>query len=70
MANVAQSERLRKEAKPHLYCPARGCLWLTGDGRRCPRHGGPPWTETWGALAKQISSGRITVEEAHEKERA
>jgi hypothetical protein len=66
MANVAQSERLRKEGRPELYCPVRGCLWMTGDGRKCPKHGGPSFTPQWRDLANRISRGDITVEEAHE----
>ena len=62
MANPAQAERLRKEKNPSLYCPR--CLWMTGDGRPCPRHGGPPWTSVWAELARQISRGELTVEEA------
>lgn len=66
--NVGQSERQRKEAKPHLYCPDRRCLWMTGDGRRCPRHGGPAWTKEWAELARQISRGALSAEEAREME--
>ncbi len=65
--NPGQSERLRKAAKPHLYCPT--CLWMTGDGRACPRHGGPPWTPAWQLLAQAISRGEISAEEAHRRER-
>jgi len=67
--NVGQSERQRKEAKPHLYCPDRRCLWNTGDGRRCLKHGGPPWTKTWAALAQRISRGEISADEARELEK-
>lgn len=35
-AQVAQ----RKREKPWLYCPVPRCLWRTGDGTLCPRHGG------------------------------
>lgn len=68
--NVAQAERLRKEKFPALYCPDRRCLFMTGDGRPCPRHGGPAFTKEWAILARQISRGDISVEEAHEKEKA
>ncbi len=38
--SVAKAARERKEKHPDLYCPATRCLWRTGDGSRCPRHGG------------------------------
>ena len=40
MSSIQVKVALRKEAKPELYCPERKCLWETGDGSRCPRHGG------------------------------
>jgi hypothetical protein len=64
MVSLQGSEARRKAEKPHLYCPDRRCLWMTGDGRRCPRHGGPTWTEEWSKTAKRISRGEITVEDA------
>ena len=36
-ANVAQTVRLAKEAKPELFCSKPGCLWRTGGGD-CPKH--------------------------------
>jgi hypothetical protein len=66
--NVGHSERQRRERKPHLYCPDKRCLWMTGDGRPCPRHGGPSWTREWADLARRISRGEITVEKAHKLE--
>lgn len=68
--SVQASTGKRKQEKPHLYCPAPKCLWMTGDGRRCPRHGGPAWTREWEELARQISRGDISVDEAHRKEGA
>lgn len=68
--NIAQAERVRKEAKPHLYCPESKCLWMTGDGRACPRHGGAPFTPEWADLARRVSRGEISVEEAHKRERS
>jgi len=64
--NLQGSEARRKEAKPNLYCPDPRCLWMTGDGRRCPRHGGPVWTKEWAELARKISSGLLTEDAAHE----
>lgn len=69
MANAAQAARERKEKKPQLYCPNPRCLWMTGDGRPCPNHSGPVWTDEWAVLARQISRGDITVEEAHAREK-
>ena len=66
--SVAKSERERKERNPHLYCPK--CLWMTGDGRSCPRHGGPAWTPKWQELARRVSRGDMTVAEAHREEAA
>lgn len=39
--NVQIRVALDKEAHPERYCPARKCLWRTGDGGRCPRHPEP-----------------------------
>lgn len=70
MSGVQASTGLRKQEKPHLYCPSHACLWMTGDGRPCPRHGGPVWTKTWEELARLVSRGDITVDEAHAREEA
>ena len=67
MSSTAATVAMRKRTKPELYCPADRCLWMTGDGRRCPRHGGPVWTKEWQILARAISSERMTVEEAQVK---
>jgi len=37
---VAASVRKSKEAHPERFCPVKDCLWRTGDGSRCPKHGG------------------------------
>lgn len=63
---AAPSVAARKNANPHLYCPDPKCLWMTGDGRHCPRHGGPEWDTRWEELARRISRGEITVALAHE----
>lgn len=68
MSSAQSAEGRRKTEKPGLYCPTRGCLWMTGDGRKCPRHGGPPWTRGWEQLARMVSRGDISVAEAHRKE--
>lgn len=36
--NIQAKVALDKQAHPEKYCPHRKCLWLTGDGSRCPRH--------------------------------
>jgi hypothetical protein len=66
--SAASTAAQRKGRKPHLYCPTRGCLWMTGDGRSCPRHGGPAWTDRWQKLARLISMELLSVEEAHAAE--
>jgi len=38
---VAASVAKSKERNPEKFCPVNRCLWRTGDGSRCPRHGGP-----------------------------
>lgn len=35
---VAARVAADKEKHPEKYCPARRCLWRTGDGSKCPRH--------------------------------
>jgi len=40
MPNIQIKVALDKEKNPKLYCPTRKCLWKTGDGSLCPRHGG------------------------------
>lgn len=49
-SQVAADVRSRKEARPDLYCPK--CLWMTGDGSACPRHGGPAWSPERAARAR------------------
>jgi hypothetical protein len=33
----AKAARLRKEARPELFCPERSCLWKASSGI-CPKH--------------------------------
>ncbi len=40
--NIQAKVALDKERHPERYCPVRRCLWRTGDGSHCPRHGAPP----------------------------
>lgn len=53
---VAAAEALRKERKPHLYCPERRCLWHTGTGYYCPRH--QPTSVREAVLAQLRQEGR------------
>lgn len=39
MSSAQVSAALAKEKHPETFCPERRCLWQTGDGSRCPRHG-------------------------------
>lgn len=38
--SVAAAVRKSKEKNPEKFCPYPRCLWRTGDGSYCPRHGG------------------------------
>lgn len=40
--SATKSARVTKEKHPEFYCPVTRCLWRTGDGSRCPKHGGEP----------------------------
>lgn len=41
---VAARVAKNKLAHPEKYCPAIRCLYRTGDGKHCPKHGGPERT--------------------------
>jgi hypothetical protein len=40
MGSPAADVAKDKLAHPERYCPEPRCLWRTGDGSPCPRHGG------------------------------
>lgn len=53
---IAATVAKRKKKNPEKFCPARRCLWRTGDGSRCPRHAIAPASpvddgpeDNWGA---------------------
>jgi hypothetical protein len=39
MSRIQTRVALDKRDHPERYCPNARCLWRTGDGSYCPRHG-------------------------------
>ena len=56
---VAAKVAAHKREHPERYCPAPGCLWMTGDGSRCPRHPAPRVTHVgFSGTGNGVSMGR------------
>jgi len=45
-AQVARDVTAAKAKHPEQFCPRPGCLWRTGTGCLCPKHGGAPVVRT------------------------